>query len=65
MKTIYSMYRADEVSVHRHAASRLSNRTDLEGEVRFVHAQDQQSEIVTECLLTRSIFKMHVHGIYT
>ena len=44
-----------------HAASGLPNRTPLEGEVRFVQAQDQQvvttrsPEIITECLLTRSM----------
>ena len=38
-----------------HAASGLPNPTHLEGEVRFVYAQNQQlttrNEIVTECLL--------------
>ena len=42
MKIIYSMYRAGEVSVHLHAASGLPNPTRLEGEVRFIQAQDQQ-----------------------
>ena len=42
MKIIYSMYRAGEVSVNRHAASGLPNPTRLEEEVRFVQAQDQQ-----------------------
>ena len=43
------------------AASGLPNPTDLEGEVRFVQAQDQQvvttrsPQIVVECLLTRSM----------
>ena len=44
-----------------HAASGLPNPTHLEGEVRFVQAQDQQvvttcsPRIATECLLTRSM----------
>ena len=43
------------------AASWLPNPTNLEGEVRFDQAQDQQvvttrsPRIVTECLLTRSM----------
>ena len=48
------------------------NPTPLEGEVRFVQAQDQQvvtsrsPRIITECLLTRSILiKMYVHAIYS
>ena len=40
MKIIYSIYRAGEVSVH--AASGLPNPTRLEGEERFIQAQDQQ-----------------------
>ena len=40
MKIIYSMYRAREVSVHR--ACCKPNPTNLEGEVRFIQAQDQQ-----------------------
>ena len=67
------MYRTGEVSVHRaYAASGLPNPTHLQGKVRFVQAQDQQvvttrsPKIVTECLLTRSMFmKMHVHDIYS
>ena len=50
-----------------HAANGLPNPIYLEGEVRFVQAQDQQMvttrspRIVTECLLTRSILiKMYV-----
>ena len=39
MKLIYSMYRAGEVE---HAASGLPSPTRLEGEVRFIQAQDQQ-----------------------
>ena len=53
-----------------HASSGLPNPTHLEGEVRFVQAQDQQvvttrsPRIVTECLLTRSILtKMYVYAI--
>ena len=42
MKIIYSMYRAGEVSVHRAIASGLPNHTRLDGEVRFIQAQDQQ-----------------------
>ena len=49
------------------AASGLPNPTHLEGEVRFDQAQDQQvvttrsPQIVTECLLTRSILiKMYM-----
>ena len=56
---IYSVYRADEVSVHERAASRLSSPTHLEA-VQFVQAQDQQLlyavRNVTECLLTRTLF---------
>ena len=55
-----------------HAASGLSNPTLLEGEVRFVQAQDQQvvttrsPRIITECLLTRlMLIKMYVHAIYS
>ena len=55
-----------------HAASGLPNSTPLEGEVRFVQAQDQQvvttrsPRIITECLLTRSmLIKMYVHAIYS
>ena len=54
------------------AASGLPNPTQLEGEVRFVQAQDQQAvtrhspRIITECLLTRSmLIKMYVHAIYS
>ena len=46
--------------------------TPLEGEVRFVQAQDQQvvttrsPGIITECLLTWSmLIKMYVHAIYS
>ena len=53
-----------------HAASGLPNPTHLDGEVRFVQAQDQQvattrsSRIVAECLLTSSMsIKMYVYGI--
>ena len=42
MKIIYSMYRAGESPYIEHAASGLPNPTRLEGEVRFVQAQDQQ-----------------------
>ena len=49
------------------AASGLPNPTHLEGEVRFDQAQDQQvvttrsPQIVTECLLTRSmLIKMYM-----
>ena len=44
-----------------YVASGLPNPTPLEGEVRFVQAQDQQvvttrsPRIITECLLTRSM----------
>ena len=55
-----------------HASSGLSNPTNLEGEVRFDQAQDQQvvttrsPRIVTECLLTRSmLIKMYVYAIYS
>ena len=54
-----------------HAASGLPNPTPIEGEVRFVQAQDQQvvtirsPRTITECLLTRSmLIKMYVHAIY-
>ena len=64
------MYWADAVSVHWGGG--LPNPTYLEGEVRFVQAQDKQvvttcsSRIVTECLVTRSmLFKMYIHVIYT
>ena len=64
------MYRGGEVSIH--AASGLPNRTPLEGEVRFVQAQDQQAvttrspRIITEYLLTRSLLiKMYEHAIYS
>ena len=40
MKIIYSMYRPGEVSVHRACCE--PNPTRLEGEVRFIQAQDQQ-----------------------
>ena len=55
-----------------HAANGLPNPTPLEGEIRFVQAQDQQvvttrsPRIVTECLLTRSmLIKMYVYAIYS
>ena len=55
-----------------HAASGLPNPTHLEGEVRFDQAQDQQvvttrsPQIVTECLLTRSmLIKIYVYAIYS
>ena len=54
-----------------HAACGLPNPTPLEGEVRFVQAQDQQVVTTrsprkeTECLLTRSmLIKIYVHAIY-
>ena len=69
------MYRADAVSVHRyteHAASGLPNPTDLEGEVRFDQADNQQMvttrspRIVTDCLLTLSLLiKMYVYAVYS
>ena len=55
-----------------HAVSGLPNPTHLEGEVRFDQAQDQQvvtthsPRIVTECLLTRSMWnKMYVYAMYS
>ena len=42
MKIIYSMYRAGEVSIHRACCERATQPYLLEGEVRFVQAQDQQ-----------------------
>ena len=55
-----------------HAASGLPNPTDLEGEVRFDQAQDQQvvttrsPRIVTEYLLFRSmLIKMYVYAVYS
>ena len=55
-----------------HAASGLPNPTPLEGEVRFVQAQDQHvvttrsPMTITECLLTRSmLIKMYIHAIYS
>ena len=59
-----------------HAASGLPNPTQLEvgegGGIRFDQAQDQQvvttpsPRIVTECLLTCSMFiKMYVYAIYS
>ena len=55
-----------------HAASGLPNPTPLEGEVRFVRAQDQQvvttrsPRIITECLLTLlMLIKIYVHAIYS
>ena len=53
-----------------HTASGLLNPTNLEGEVRFVQAQDQQvvttrsPRIVTECLLTRSMLIKNVCIFY-
>ena len=53
-----------------HAASGLPNPTHLEGEVRFVQAQDQQvittrsPRIVTECLLTRSML-IKIYMLFT
>ena len=49
-----------------HAASGLHNPTPLEGEVRFIYAQDQQMSenprMVAECLLTRSmLIKVYYH----
>ena len=43
-----------------HAASGLHNPTHLEGEVRFIQAQDQLAttrspRMVTECLFTHSL----------
>ena len=55
------MYKAGEFPYTEHAASGLPNPTPLEGEVRFVQAQDQQVVItrsprkITECLFTRSM----------
>ena len=56
----------------KHAASELPNPTHLEGEIRFVQAQDQQvvitrsPRIATESLLTRSmLIKMYVYAIYS
>ena len=55
-----------------HAASGLPNPTHLEGEVRFVQAQDQHvvitrsPRILTECFLTRLMsIKMYVHDDYS
>ena len=55
-----------------HAASGLPNPTPSEGEVRFNQGQGQQvvttrsPQIVTECLLTRSmLIKMYVYAIYS
>ena len=42
MKIIYSMYRAGEVAVHRACCERATQPYSLEGEVRFIQAQDQQ-----------------------
>ena len=36
------MYRAGEVSVHRACSERVTQPYPLEGEVRFIQAQDQQ-----------------------
>ena len=53
-----------------HAESGLPIPTHLEGEVRFIQAQELQGttrspRIVTECLLTCSmLIKMYVHDIY-
>ena len=51
----------------KHAVSGLPNPNHLEGEVRFVQAQDKRvvtarcPRIMTECLLTRSMWiKMYV-----
>ena len=55
-----------------HAESGLPNPTHLKGDVQFDQAQDQlvvttrSPRIVTECLLTRSMFiKMYVYAIYS
>ena len=55
-----------------HAASGLPSPTQLEGEIRFVQAQDQQvvttrsPRIIPECLLTRSmLIKIYVRAIYS
>ena len=42
MKIIYSMYRPVESPYIENAASGLHNPTRLEGQVRFIQAQDQQ-----------------------
>ena len=42
LEIIYSMYRTGEVSVHRACCDGLPNPTRVEGEVRFIQAQDQQ-----------------------
>ena len=50
MKIIYNMYRAMRSPYIKHAASGLPNPTRLEGEIRFIQAQDQQmlSHVVLE-----------------
>ena len=67
------MYRAGEVSVHRACCERATQPYSVGGGgVRFDQAQDQQvvttrsPQIVTECLLTRSmLIKMYVYAIYS
>ena len=68
----YLQYVQSRWGLRTHAASGLPNPTPLEGEVRFVQAQDQQVVTtcslrkITECLLTPSmLIKMYVHAIYS
>ena len=69
------MYRASEVSVHRTCCERATKPYSPGGGgggVRFEQAQDQHvvttrsPQIVTKCLLTRSmLIKMYVYAIYS
>ena len=68
---IYSIYRADEISVHRACCERATQPYSLGGRGAIDRAQDQQvvttrsPRIVTEFLLTRSmLIKMYVYAMY-
>ena len=61
-KIIYNIYRAGEVSVHRACCEQATQTYSFGGggRIRFIQTQDQQ--MVTECLLTRSmLIKMYYH----
>ena len=74
VKSIYSIYRAGEVSVHQACCERATQPYSLGGGgticpgSRPAGVTTRSPRIVTECLFTRSIcIKMyvHVHDIYS
>ena len=72
MKIIYSLYRADEVSVHRACCERATQPYSLEGGgtiypgSRPAGVITRSPRVVTECLLTRSMLTkiyLPLHGM--